>query len=253
MSYRTCILDANDYEYCVQKIKDSDWNDRYPHNFWNDVKDGNHLLSIRFKDAVSKWATLILRLESYLKESKDKKTVVDLGCGPCPIIDLVHDMGHEALGVDFIGHADTPHPLEGVLPAKRINKEGFAYLEEAEDDSVDVFIDGCAITHFSEIPVKLSECQWDKMFKMSKRVLKDGGMFFIASDVSNIPYDKKMIETNQYLAEFVPVDYIISRAEKYGFELQGEMENSFDDGLPGLGVHNFIKSSVLTFKNNKGE
>lgn len=201
-NYLNRYLTIEDFNYAEQRRDSENLADRYPHrDLWYKT------------DAVMKWLSIIRTFE--LIVSKNNKKVVDLGSGEAPICHYIADLGNEVVGVD-IGSVD--HLVKQSL-VKMILKDAWVFLEEQKDESVDVFLDSCAVTHFGSHGKSYSN-QWESCFERVYRVLKTGGYFIISTDV----------EPKSEVGEFISPQKIISYAENYGLSLVGNSD--FTDQNP---------------------
>ena len=116
------------------------------------------------------------------------KVVCDVGSGNTPASLVFADMG--ALVYAVTKHPEDPerqHP--GVLSNPQIKlAAGVDYIEWSKqnlaDSSVDIFLDGCSITHFRYTS---NVSHWDACYLTGEeiaRTLKDDGYFVVASDVT---------------------------------------------------------------------
>ena len=81
-------------------------------------------------------------------------------------------------------------------------KDAIEFLTDYEDDSVDIFLDSCSVTHFNFI--NNSNPGWANVFRSVQRILKPGGFFIVSSDIR---FDKERI------GEFILPETIVKTAE----------------------------------------
>lgn len=193
-NYLNRYLTIEDFYYAEQRRDAENLIEKYPHrDLWYK------------NDAIMKWFSIIKTFE-HLINVNDKK-VVDLGSGEAPVCHYIADLGNDVVGVD-IGHVD--HLVKQSL-VKMVLKDAWVYLEEQEDQSVDVFLDSCAVTHFCDHG-KAYKNQWQICFKEVYRVLKSGGYFIISTDVN----------PNESVGEFISPQRIIQYAVESGLCLLGD-------------------------------
>ena len=114
-------------------------------------------------------------------------------------------------------------------------KDAIEILTDYEEDSVDIFLDSCSVTHFNFI--NNSNPGWANVFRPVQRILKPGGFFIVSSDIR---FDKERI------GEFILPETIVKTAEDSGLILTSKLEYNRKDAIirnqPGygiLGVANF--------------
>lgn len=152
------------------------------------------------------------------------KVVCDVGCGTAPVSLIFAGMGAKV-------HAVTKYPQShndqhaGVIENSQIFLEtGVDYIkhskENFEDSSIDLFLDGCAITHFIHPPTE-EYCPSDACYFTGKeiaRTMKDDGYLIVTSDVSLFE-DGTMIN----LEKFVSMRKMIESFEAAGLKLFGDV------------------------------
>jgi len=190
-------LTNGDLEKYLQRVLDEKWEQRYPHpDLWGRP------------DAMLKWFSIIEEFESLIKNNN--KTVIDLGAGLSPIVHYLADLGNNVTGVD-IGHVD--HLIKQSL-AKMVLKDAWLFLDELKPNSVDVFIDSCAVTHFLDHG-KAYKDQWGNCFERVYKALKPGGIFITSSDVF----------PNRFSGEFIDSYEIINKASIHNLFLTTEFKS----------------------------
>ena len=116
------------------------------------------------------------------------KVVCDVGCGNTPASLVFADMGASVYATTLGPHLpERQHP--GVVNNPQINLTvGVDYIEWSKQNlaasSVDIFLDGCSITHFR---CTSDVSHWDACYLTGKeiaRTLKDDGYFIVVSDVT---------------------------------------------------------------------
>ena len=130
--------------------------------------------------------------------------VVDLGAGPASLPHIISSLGHDVTAIDI---ADIDHLVQQSL-VKMVLGDVLYELKEIPDESVDVFIDSCAVTHFD--PKGYYENKgWREVAYGVSRALKSGGRFILSSDVD-------LYATG---GEFITPQRIIEIMKENGLEL----------------------------------
>lgn len=192
-------LNEGDIRYAELRRDAEDFIAKYPHrDLWHKP------------DALMKWFSIIRSYETLVTETGKK--VIDLGSGEAPVCHYISDFGNEVVGVDI---QDVNHLVKQSL-VKMVLKDAWLYMDEQEDESVDVFIDSCAVTHFSDYTSGDPNGQWVKTFAGAYRTLKPGGYFIISSDVN----------PSEEYGEYISPQKIIEYALASGLKLQSEPDYS---------------------------
>ena len=130
----------------------------------------------RNDDATIKWAGSMIIFD---KLAKKGMRVVDLGAGDGPVAHMIADRGYDVVGVD-VKAWDFPYQSLAVM----VTKDAIEFVREYEDNSVDIFMDGCAVTHFNDSGDEQTPNRgWRSIFEALKRVMKPGGYFICFSDI----------------------------------------------------------------------
>ena len=130
--------------------------------------------------------------------------VVDLGAGPASLPHIISSLGHDVTAIDI---ADIDHLVNQSL-VKMVLGDVLYELKEIPDESIDVFIDSCAVTHFD--PKGYSENKgWREVAYGVSRALKSGGRFILSSDV----------DLSATGGEFITPQRIIDIMKENGLEL----------------------------------
>jgi SAM-dependent methyltransferase len=193
--------------------------ERYPHpcGTWGNV------------DAFIKWGVSMVMFD---KIKQPGMKVVDLGAGDGPVAHMISDQGYDVVGVDI-----KSYDFEYQSLAVMITKDAIEFLRDYEDNSVDVFMDGCAVTHFNdsggdeETPNK----GWRSVLEAVYKVLKPGGYFICTSDIE--------CEAQTSIGEFILPEDIVRMAKESGLVLTSEFNYSRDDRFShtkNLGIANFV-------------
>ena len=127
-------------------------------------------------DATIKWAGSEIIFD---KLGRDGMRVVDLGAGDGPVAHMISNKGYDVVGVDV-----KIWPFGYQSLAVMVTKDAIEFVKEYEDNSVDIFMDGCAVTHFNDSSdEKTPNKGWRSIFEALKRVMKPGGYFICFSDI----------------------------------------------------------------------
>ena len=188
----------------------------HPHGTW-----GND-------DATIKWVGSALIFD---KLARKGMRVVDLGAGDGPVAHMISNKGYDVVGVDV-----KIWPFGYQSLAVMVTKDAIEFVKEYEDNSVDIFMDGCAVTHFNDSSDENTPNKgWRSIFEALKRVMKPGGYFICFSDIQ--------LGTETVTGEFIIPEDIVRMAEESGLILTSEYNYSRDDRFihsVGLGVASFV-------------
>ena len=179
-------------------------------------------------DATIKWVGSALIFD---KLARKGMRVVDLGAGDGPVSHMIADRGYDVVGVDV-----KPWSFGYQSLAVMVTKDAIEFVKEYEDNSVDIFMDGCAVTHFNDSSDENTPNKgWRSIFEALKRVMKPGGYFICFSDIQ--------LGTETVTGEFIIPEDIVRMAEESGLTLTSEYNYSRDDRFIhsiGLGVASFV-------------
>jgi len=182
----------------------------------------------RNDDATIKWTGSEIIFD---KLGKDGMKVVDLGAGDGPVAHMISNKGYDVVGVDV-----KIWPFGYQSLAVMVTKDAIEFVKEYEDNSVDIFMDGCAVTHFNDSSDENTPNKgWRSIFEALKRVMKPGGYFICFSDIQ--------LGTETVTGEFIIPEDIVRMAEESGLTLTSEYNYSRDDRFihsVGLGVASFV-------------
>ena len=190
----------------------------------------------RNDDATIKWtgSEIIFDKISYGKSQdfiKEGVKVVDLGAGDGPVAHMISNKGYDVVGVDV-----KPWNFGYQSLAVMVTKDAIEFVREYEDNSVDIFMDGCAVTHFNDSGDEETPNRgWRSIFEALKRVMKPGGYFICFSDIQ--------LGTETVTGEFIIPEDIVRMAEESGLILTSEYNYSRDDRFShssNLGVASFV-------------
>ena len=182
----------------------------------------------RNDDATIKWAGSEIIFD---KLGRDGMRVVDLGAGDGPVAHMIANKGYDVVGVDV-----KPWSFGYQSLAVMVTKDAIEFVREYEDNSVDIFMDGCAVTHFNDSSDENTPNKgWRSIFEALKRVMKPGGYFICFSDI--------VVGTETVTGEFIIPEDIVRMAEESGLILTSEYNYSRNDLFIhsiGLGVASFV-------------
>ena len=182
----------------------------------------------RNDDATIKWTGSEIIFDKLAREGMK---VVDLGAGDGPVAHMISNKGYDVVGVDV-----KIWPFGYQSLAVMVTKDAIEFVKEYEDNSVDIFMDGCAVTHFNDSSDENTPNKgWRSIFEALKRVMKPGGYFICFSDIQ--------LGTETVTGEFIIPEDIVRMAEESGLTLTSEYNYSRDDRFIhsiGLGVASFV-------------
>lgn len=218
MSFDSKLLNTTDLEFYKNKVKEYEYHNKFFHVNWHS------------DDAIMKWGLIA----DYFRELHDvEKKVVDLGCSNSPLPHIISSFGYDVTGIDV---SDISHSFSGSL-VRMILNDALAEVKEMEDNSVDYFVDSCAVTHFNRAHTdKVNNQGWKDIAEQVHRVLKPGGKFIIVSDV----------DIKNEFGEFIKPELVVKLIESSGLSLVGSCDYSESDpftihcGEYTLQVANFI-------------
>ena len=182
----------------------------------------------RNDDATIKWTGSEIIFDKLAREGMK---VVDLGAGDGPVAHMISNKGYDVVGVDV-----KIWPFGYQSLAVMVTKDAIEFVKEYEDNSVDIFMDGCAVTHFNDSSDENSPNKgWRSIFEALKRVMKPGGYFICFSDIQ--------LGAETVTGEFIIPEDIVRMAEESGLILTSEYNYSRDDRFSHsckLGVASFV-------------
>ena len=159
------LLTTEDLHEFYEEVDKEDYRTKFPHrDLWYD-----------HDDAILKWISILREFKSI---GGSNLKVVDLGAGPASLPHIISSLGHDVTAIDI---ADIDHLVQQSL-VKMVLGDVLYELKEIPDESVDVFIYSCAVTHFD--PKGFYENKgWKEVAYGVSRALKSGGRFILSSDV----------------------------------------------------------------------
>lgn len=189
-------------------------------------------------DSLCKWSSHLMMFDQVKKPGFK---VVDLGVGDSPVPHIISNSGYDVVGVDLYR---VNHPYQSLVVM--VLKDAMEFLKDYEDNSIDVFLDGCAVTHFNpEYDTTIHNKGWQSVCNAVHRVLKPGGYFISSSDIK--------LNEESLDGEFIIPEDIVKIAKSCGLELYSEFcydrenaINRYESSDPGtLGVANFLFTKPL--------
>ena len=182
------LLTTEDLHEFYEEVDKEDYRTKFPHrDLWYD-----------HDDAILKWISILREFKSIGGENLK---VVDLGAGPASLPHIISSLGHDVTAIDI---ADIDHLVNQSL-VKMVLGDVLYELKEIPDESIDVFIDSCAVTHFAPS----GNSGWKQVAEGVSRALKSGGSFILSSDV----------DLNATDGEFITPQRIIDIMKDSGLEL----------------------------------
>ena len=182
------LLTSEDLVDFYKEVAIENYRTKFPHrDLWY-----NH------DDAILKWISILREFKSIGGENLK---AVDLGAGPASLPHIISSLGHDVTAIDI---ADIDHLVNQSL-VKMVLGDVLYELKEIPDESVDVFIDSCAVTHFAPS----GNSGWKQVAEGVSRALKSGGSFILSSDV----------DLNATDGEFITPQRIIDIMKDSGLEL----------------------------------
>ena len=159
------LLTTEDLHEFYEEVDREDYRTKFPHrDLWYD-----------HDDAILKWISILREFKSI---GRSNLKVVDLGAGPASLPHIISSLGHDVTAIDI---ADIDHLVQQSL-VKMVLGDVLYELKEIPDESIDVFIDSCAVTHFD--PKGYYENKgWREVAYGVSRALKSVGRFILSSDV----------------------------------------------------------------------
>ena len=159
------LLTTEDLHEFYEEVDKEGYRTKFPHrDLWYD-----------HDDAILKWISILREFKSI---GGSNLKVVDLGAGPASLPHIISSLGHDVTAIDI---ADIDHLVQQSL-VKMVLGDVLYELKEIPDESVDVFIDSCAVTHFDPKGYYENKGWKDVAYGVS-RALKSGGRFILSSDV----------------------------------------------------------------------
>ena len=166
--------DLNDF---MEEVRDNGYEKNFPHrDLWG--RD----------DAMLKWISILREFKSL--GGKNLK-VVDLGAGPASLPHIISSLGHDVTAIDI---TDIDHLVNQSL-VKMVLGDVLHELKIIPPESVDVFIDSCAVTHFA--PSK--NTGWKQVAEGVSKALKPDGKFILSSDVDLGAVDGEFISPQRII------------------------------------------------------
>jgi len=198
------VLNRQDIIHFRNVIVENEYDKKFPHrDLWG--KD----------DAILKWISVVLEFQK-IKTKRNKLKVIDLGAGDGCTPHIIASFGHDVTAIDI---ANTNHFCTNSL-VKMVLNDALAEVKMMDDNSVDLFTDVCAVTHFnSSFSNEYPNLGWKNISDQVYRVLKQNGKFIITTDV----------DVNNNSGEFITPLSIIKIVESSGLKLCGDYEEEYED------------------------
>ena len=201
------LLNHSDLVDFQKEVDDENYKERFPHrDLWD-----NH------PDAILKWISILREFKSIGGENLK---VIDLGAGPGSLPHIISSLGHDVTAIDI---TDIDHLIHQSL-VKMVLGDVLYELKIIPPESVDVFIDSCAVTHFD--PSGYSQnTGWKQVAEGVSKALKPNGKFILSSDV----------DLNATDGEFITPQRIIEIMEENDLNLMHPyevVETDFDEPWP---------------------
>lgn len=169
------------------------------------------------EDAMIKWCSII---DSAKSLGVNYEKVLDAGCGPSNI-SLMLKQVFPSINEIFCVDREAISPLLMSNPLCKCYKgDFFEQVKNIPDDSLDVIIDACSVTHFD---INSQFAPNDGCYKLAKeatRILKKKGYYISASDFS-LSGNKK--------GEFIDVESMIQSYELGGLKLFGDNDFNIEN------------------------
>ena len=168
-------------------------------------------------DSMVKWSGI---LDSALEINSKYEKILDAGCGPSNlslILSKVFPSINEIYCLD----------IETISPLLQSNKmcicykgEFFEKVKNIPDNSLDLIIDGCSVTHFDKNSNYAPNDGCYRLAGEAIRILKKGGFYITCSDFST---------TGNKTGEFIDVDSMIESYERGGLKIYGQRPIKHED------------------------
>lgn len=180
--------------------------EKFSSHLWNVTPLGNGFPPTT--DAMVKWCGI---LETIHDLSLDPKSIMDAGCGPSHLSLAIRDMKPQIQEIYCLDREQISPLLRNQNICKCFLGDFFeACQKNVPDDSLDLIVDGCSVTHFdASCNLSLNDGCY-KFAKEAKRTLKKNGFYITCSDFSLSGNEK---------GEFVSVNSMIKSYEDGGLRL----------------------------------
>lgn len=165
-------------------------------------------------DALMKWGGI---LEASIITSNNATRIMDAGCGPSNLSLALKNLIPTITEIVCIDREPISHLLVSNTSCKCYHGDFFKMCSlHVPDDSIDLIVDGCAVTHFD---VNSALAPNDGCFRFAKeamRILKPGGFYITTSDFSL---------SGDTTGEFICVNSMIDSYEKGGLRLYSDYKD----------------------------
>lgn len=188
------------------------------------------------EDAMVKWCSII---DTALALGLKCEKILDAGCGPSNISLALKQVIPDINEIFCIDREMISHVLRSSSFCKCYQGDFFEQVRNIPDNSLDLIIDACSVTHFDTNSRFASNDGCYRLAKEALRILKKKGHYISASDFSLLGNKK---------GEFIDVESMIQCYELGGLKLLGtsnfNLENFYiANSQLNLGIVNltFIK------------
>lgn len=171
------------------------------------------------EDAMVKWCSII---DSALDLGLNYEKILDAGCGPSNISLALKQIFPTINQIFCIDREMISYVLTSNTLCKCYQGDFFEQVKNIPDNSLDLIIDACSVTHFDTNSEFAPNDGCYKLAKEATRILKKKGHYISASDFS-LAGNKK--------GEFIDVESMIQSYELGGLKLFGDsnfnLENAY--------------------------
>lgn len=207
-------------------------------------------------DAALKYIYVIQRIEKFL-ETSHNVNVLDMGCGSGSMLNILNKVfGLSGTGFDpILRHRRVRlnnlrvHKFSNKVKLLPLNHKEFMHNVKSD---FDIVIDLCAVTHFDTRSHEKVNASWDFIGSNLKYLIKPGGIFISATDVSIYDKDSEFLFPENILNYMSSFGLIFDRNTLLTNSRLFESENIFqDEGIfqrIGKSGNNDIILGVLGFE-----
>lgn len=199
------VFNLKDCEYFHSVMLENAWNQFPPTHQWN---SGPHVCKV-------------ISILEIIKNLPTPQKIIDIGAAAGAFPHLAQKMGHDVTAIDLEGHKYFATLGNNAL-SKLIIGDIFEEVDNLRDESIDIFVDVCAVTHFnhdSYTNQKYELNQWERLAKAIYNPLKKEGFFIISTDCDPLKED----------GEFISPTKIIEFIERQGFLLYGKYDKIYEN------------------------
>lgn len=187
---------------------------KYEKSVWaiSPLSNGHHPT----EDAMVKWCAII---ETALKLNFSYEKILDAGCGPSNLSLILKGVFPTINEIFCIDRERISPLLTSNSLCKCFQGDFFEQVKNVPDNSLDIIIDACSVTHFDTSSKFAPNDGCYRLAKEATRILKKDGFYVSASDFS--------ISGNKS-GEFVDVGSMIHSYELGGLRIFGSQDFSMD-------------------------